>query len=98
MQSLNRYDDFSQRYFYDRGNCMNNFLNRQAFFADGTPFYRLYTADGAEAAGYSVRLRFRTAKDNAASVMVVTDCVRANMHKSFSERNFDYLETVLHYP
>ena len=77
---------------------MNNFLNRQAFFADGTPFYRLYTADGAEAAGCSVRLRFRTAKDNAASVMVVTDCVRAKMHKSFSERNFDYYETVLHYP
>ena len=72
---------------------MNNFLNRQAFFADGTPFYRLYTADGAEAAGCSVRLRFRTAEDNAASVMVVTDCVRAKMHKSFSERNFDYYET-----
>ena len=79
MQSLNRYDDFSQRYFYDRGNCMNNFLNRQAFFADGTPFYRLYTSDGT---GYGVRLRFRTAKDNAELVRVVTDSMKADMHKN----------------
>ena len=48
---------------------MNRILNRQAFFADGTPFYRLYTSDGT---GYSVRLRFRTAKDNAELVTVVT--------------------------
>ena len=49
---------------------MNRILNRQAFFADGTPFYRLYTSDGT---GYGVRLRFRTAKDNAELVTVVTD-------------------------
>ncbi len=77
---------------------MSNFLNRQAFFADGTPFYRLYTAGDTDDAGCSVRLRFRTAKDNAASVMVVTDCVKAEMQKAFSERNFDYYEAVLHYP
>ena len=58
---------------------MNRILNRQAFFADGTPFYRLYTSDGT---GYGVRLRFRTAKDNAELVTVVTDSMKADMHKN----------------
>ena len=56
--------------FFDRSKGMNRILSRQAFFADGTPFYRLYTSDGT---GYGVRLRFRTAKDNAELVTVVTD-------------------------
>ena len=74
---------------------MNKILNRQAFFADGTPFYRLYTSDGT---GYGVRLRFRTAKDNAELVTVVTDSVKADMHKCFTEGRFDYYEVMLHYP
>ena len=74
---------------------MNKILNRQAFFADGTPFYRLYTSDGT---GYSVRLRFRTAKDNAELVTVVTDSMKADMHKCFTEGRFDYYEVMLHYP
>ena len=74
---------------------MNRILNRQAFFADGTPFYRLYTSDGT---GYGVRLRFRTAKDNAELVRVVTDSMKADMHKCFTEGRFDYYEVMLHYP
>ena len=74
---------------------MNKILNRQAFFADGTPFYRLYTSDGT---GYGVRLRFRTAKDNAELVTVVTDSMKADMHKCFTEGRFDYYEVMLHYP
>ena len=74
---------------------MNRILNRQAFFADGTPFYRLYTSDGT---GYGVRLRFRTAKDNAEQVTVVTDSMKADMHKCFTEGRFDYYEVMLHYP
>ena len=74
---------------------MNKILNRQAFFADGTPFYRLYTSDGT---GYGVRLRFRTAKDNAELVTAVTDSMKADMHKCFTEGRFDYYEVMLHYP
>ena len=79
---------------------MNVFLNRQALFSDGTPFYRLYTADadGDDSVGYSVRLRLRTAKDNAASVTVVTDSMKVEMQKAFSEGRFDYYEVMLHYP
>ena len=75
-----------------------NGLNRQAFFADGTPFYRLYTASDADDAGCSVRLRFRTAKGNAASVMVVTDSIKVEMKKAFAKGCFDYYEAMLHYP
>ena len=71
---------------------MNRILNRQAFFADGTPFYRLYTSDGT---GYGVRLRFRTAKDNAELVTVVTDSMKADMHKCFTEGRFDYYEVII---
>ena len=79
---------------------MNVFLNRQALFSDGTPFYRLYTADadGDGNVGYSVRLRLRTAKDNAALVTVVTDSMKVDMQKAFSEGRFDYYEVMLHYP
>ena len=79
-------DEFRSN-FFDRSKGMNKILNRQAFFADGTPFYRLYTSDGT---GYGVRLRFRTAKDNAELVTVVTDSVKADMHKCFTEGRFDY--------
>ena len=74
---LENKDEFRSN-FFDRSKGMNKILNRQAFFADGTPFYRLYTSDGT---GYGVRLRFRTAKDNAELVRVVTDSMKADMHK-----------------
>ena len=91
---LENKDEFHYN-FFDRSKGMNRILNRQAFFADGTPFYRLYTSDGT---GYSVRLRFRTAKDNAELVTVVTDSMKADMHKCFTEGRFDYYEVMLHYP
>lgn len=61
----------------------------------GLLFIGLYTSDGT---GYGVRLRFRTAKDNAELVTVVTDSMKADMHKCFTEGRFDYYEVMLHYP
>ena len=91
---LENKDEFRSN-FFDRSKGMNRILNRQAFFADGTPFYRLYTSDGT---GYGVRLLFRTANDNAELVSVVTDSMKADMHKCFTEGRFDYYEVMLHYP
>ena len=70
-------------------------LNREAFFADGTSFYREYIKTEQ---GYDVRLRFRTAAGDADHVAVVTDTCREGMSLLMSDALFDYYEVTLHWP
>lgn len=70
-------------------------LNKQALFADGTDFYRMYTQ---KEDGYSVRLRFRAERDNVETVTLVTNEIRKTMERVSMNRQFDYYETVVEYP
>jgi len=76
-------------------NNMRAVLNTQALFADGTDAYRKYTPDGD---GWQVWLRFRTARDNAESVRLITDKTSMPMSKQSSDRLFDYYEIRVRYP
>ncbi|MGN0205410.1 MAG: glycoside hydrolase family 13 protein [Coprococcus sp.] len=70
-------------------------LNKQALFADGTEFYRMYTP---QEDGYGVRLRFRTERDNVETVTLVTNVMRKTMERVSVDRQFDYYETFVSYP
>ncbi len=76
-------------------NNMRPVLNAQALFADGTQAYRAYENSGDR---WHVRLRFRTARDNAEQVCVVTDRFSVPMNKAQSDKLFDYFEARLEYP
>ncbi len=70
-------------------------LNKQALFADGTDFYRTYTKNED---GYTVRLRFRTERDNVENVILVTNTMKKQMQRVMSDRQFDYYEVEVNYP
>jgi alpha-glucosidase len=76
-------------------NSIRPVLNEQALFADGTADYRAYIQQDN---GYTVRLRFRTERDNVDTVTVVTDTMRSQMAKADTDCQFDYYETEIHYP
>lgn len=70
-------------------NHMHPLINKDALFADGTPYYRTFEKVGN---GYVARLRFRTGKNNAGKVQVVVDGISLDMEKCFSDQLFDYYE------
>lgn len=70
-------------------------LDTDALFADGSERYRRYVRTRK---GWKVQLRFRTARENALDVTLVTDTMRVPMHKASSDKLFDYYETVVSYP
>lgn len=70
-------------------------LNKQALFADGTDFYRMYTRTED---GYIVRLRFRTERDNVERVILVTNTMKKQMQRVNTDRQFDYYEVEVNYP
>lgn len=71
---------------------MNQVLNQDALFSDGTKEYRI----PPEPMPYEkVRLRFRTARDNVDVVYVVTSNEKLEMTKVFDDRLFDYYEAEI---
>ena len=74
-------------------NRMHPAINKDALFADGTPGYRSFTRSGG---GYTVTLRFRTAKNNVEQVQVVMDGRTIEMKRFFSDTLFDYYQCCEH--
>ena len=70
-------------------------LNKRALFSDGNDFYCHYEKKNDK---WSVRLRFRTARENADIVEVIADKVTKTMRQISFDRLFDYYEAVLEYP
>ena len=71
---------------------MNQVLNQDALFSDGTKEYRI----PPEPMPFEkVRLRFRTARDNVDVVYVVTSNEKLEMTKVFDDRLFDYYEAEI---
>lgn len=64
-------------------------LNTEALFCDGTSFYRNPMEPTSED---SVRIRFRTAKDNVDRVLLCYDDKKQEMKRNFSDKLFDYYE------
>ena len=64
-------------------------LDTQALFSDGTSFYR---NPPEPEKGEKVTIRMRTAKDNVDQVMLCSGEERWKMHRSFSDRLFDFYE------
>ncbi len=93
MTDLSNLTKSEKTYFYIKH--ARPVLNEDAMFADGTGFYRTYTKTQD---GYNVRLRFRTARDNAESVRLVTDTMSVSMKREQSDRQFDYYEAETEWP
>jgi alpha-glucosidase len=71
---------------------LTTIFNPQALFADGTSFYRFPT----EPEPYDrVRLRFRCARENLDSVVLVFGDQKIEMEKLYNDRMFDYYETYV---
>ncbi|HBA63293.1 MAG TPA: alpha-glycosidase [Lachnospiraceae bacterium] len=62
-------------------------MNRDALFSDGTP---AYIEPGEPEADAMIAIRFRTAREDADSVWLVTDTARYPMRKESSKGLFDY--------
>ena len=80
---------------------MRPVLNKDALFCDSSDYYR---HPAAPKAGETVRLRFRTERNNVDAVYLVYEGQRKKMHLWFTCNGFDYYETeivmgesVLHY-
>ena len=71
---------------------LTTIFNPQALFCDGTQFYRNPTEPEP---GDRVRLRFRSARENLDSVVLVFNDQRIEMEKIFNDRIFDYYETYV---
>ncbi len=73
-------------------NHVNQVLNQDALFSDGTKEYRI----PPEPMPFeTVRLRFRTARDNVDEVFVVTNDQKLEMTKVYDDRLFDYYEVEI---
>ncbi len=71
---------------------LTTIFDPQALFADGTKFYRFPT----EPEEYqSVRLRFRSARENLDAVILIFENQRIEMTKIFNDRLFDYYEATV---
>ena len=80
---------------------MRPVLNTEALFSDGSDYYR---SPSNPKAGESVRIRFRTQRNNVDTVYLVCEGKRIQMEISGSSNGFDYYETsivmgkeILHY-
>ncbi len=76
--------------------AMRPILNKRALFSDGTEMFR----SPCEPMPYEeVRIRFRTARENVDSVMLVCrteDRIeKIEMYLAYSEKHFDYYEAVI---
>ncbi len=84
--------DFSKMSYIEQlqiyANHMHPLINKDALFADGTPYYRSYETDGENS--YRAILRFRTGKNNVEQVQVIVDGTGYDMKKEYSDRLFDY--------
>lgn len=80
------------QFYMDR---MAPLLNKRALFSDGNDFYCHYEKKNDK---WYVRLRFRTARENADLVEVIADKVTKKMRQVSFDRLFDYYEAVLEYP
>ena len=69
-------------------NHMKPVVIKEALFADGTQDY--VKIDGDKESGFSVRLRFRTAKNNVEQIYVCVNEQQIAMEKTETIRNFDY--------
>lgn len=73
-------------------NHLNQVLNQDALFSDGTKEYRI----PPEPMPFeTVKLRFRTARDNVDEVYVVTSDQKLEMTKVYDDRLFDYYEVEI---
>ena len=73
-------------------NHMYPLINKDALFADGTPYYRSFVKGEN---GYTAKLRFRTGKNNVGFVQVIMDGSSFDMKKCASDALFDYYECAL---
>ena len=73
-------------------NNMNQVLNQDALFSDGTSEYRIPPEPQPFE---NVKIRFRTARDNVDMVYLVTNTERYEMTKVYDDRLFDYYEAEI---
>lgn len=71
---------------------LTTIFNPQALFSDGTQFYRYPTEPDP---GDKVRLRFRSARENLDSVILVFNDQRIEMEKIFNDKIFDFYEAYV---
>ena len=71
---------------------LTTIFNPQALFCDGTEFYRKPVEPDVND---RVRLRFRSARENLDSVVLVFQNQRIEMEKIFNDRMFDYYEAYV---
>lgn len=71
---------------------LTTIFNPQALFSDGTEFYRMPVEPDIND---RVRLRFRSARENLDSVILVFENQRIEMKKIFNDRMFDYYEAYV---
>ena len=67
-------------------------LDRQALFCDETSEYRMPPEPDCNE---TVKIRFRTARDNADQVYLICDSTETKMEKVESEGEFDYYEGII---
>lgn len=66
-------------------------MNREALFCDGTSSYVI---PPEPAKGQMIKLRFRTARHNVSTVLLVADSGIYSMERVFSQGAFDYYEII----
>ena len=72
---------------------LTTIFNPQALFCDGTDRYRIPPEPQA---GESVKIRFRTGRENIDKVvLVVCGDTRIDMEKVYNDRMFDYYESTI---
>ena len=72
---------------------LTTIFNPQALFSDGTDRYRIPPEPEA---GESVKIRFRTGRENIDKVvLVVCGDIRVDMEKVYNDRMFDYYESTI---
>lgn len=71
---------------------MRSVLNKNAFFSDGTEYYR-NPSEPKE--GDTVKIRFRTQRNNVDAVYLVCDGKQKEMYVADTSKGFDYYETEI---
>ena len=74
---------------------MRPVLNMDALFSDGSEYYRI---PAEPVAGETVRIRFRTQRNNVDGVFLVAGSLRIQMELCASGNGFDYYEAELTMP
>ena len=70
-------------------------LNKEAFFSDGSSYYR---SPSCPRSGETVRIRFRTQKNNVDAVYLVYEDMKIKLKLSLCKNGFDYYEGSLVMP